>query len=134
MNDNLSAYLRKHWLYAFLINAVVTCITVLVIYSPLTGSLEGNGAVSIVAITGVIWSLFLTACSASIFLNLYARVRNDKIYAFFSYFIPPIIAALLGGANVGSHDMLPLFFTVNIPFFITQTVFYIKFLKVAGQF
>jgi hypothetical protein len=134
MTENLGAYLRKHWLYAFITNATATFIIVIVVNSPMMGSLEGNGAVSIAATMGIIWSLFLTACSASIFLNLYAKVRNNKIYVFFSYFIPPIIAALLVGASVGSSNALPSFIAVNIPFFVTQTVFCIKFLKVASQF
>jgi len=130
---HIEGYLQKHLLYAFLINAFSAFLSVQLVYAHLAGSLEGNQGVMIVALSGAIWSVFLTVCSTTIFLNIYPSIRNDKIYVFFTYYLLPIIAALIAGGVMRSSGMLPAFFTVTIPFFISQTVFYIRFLKIADK-
>jgi len=132
-NGGIESYLQKNLLYAFLINALLAFLSVQIVYSHLTGSMEGNQGVMIVALSGAMWSAFLTVCSATIFLNVYPSIRTDKIYVFFTYYLIPIIAALIAGGYMRSSGMLPAFFTVTIPFFISQTVFYIRFLKTAGK-
>ncbi|MEO6980200.1 MAG: hypothetical protein ABI113_17545, partial [Mucilaginibacter sp.] len=72
-------------------------------------------------------------CSTTIFFNVYPSIRADKIYVFFTYYLLPIIAALIAGGYMRSSGMLPAFFTVTIPFFISQTVFYMRFLKIADK-
>lgn len=131
--SRIARYLQKNLLYAFLINAFLAFLSVQVVYSLLAGSFEGKQGVMIVALSGAIWSAFLTVCSTTIFLNVYPSIRNDKIYVFFTYYLLPIIAALIASGYMRSSGMLPVFFTVTIPFFILQAVFYIRFLKIAGK-
>ncbi|WP_295794263.1 hypothetical protein [Mucilaginibacter sp.] len=132
-DGRIEGYLQKNLLYAFLINVLLAFLSVQVVYAHLTGSLEGSQGVMIVALSGAIWSVFLTVCSTTIFLNVYPSIRNDKIYVFFTYYLLPIIAALIAGGNMRSSGMLPAFFTVTIPFFISQTIFYIRFLKISDK-
>ncbi|MEP6614666.1 MAG: hypothetical protein ABJA76_22325 [Mucilaginibacter sp.] len=132
-NSRIAGYLQKNLLYAFLINAFLTFLSVQVVYSRLAGSFEGNQGVMIVALSGALWSAFLTVCSTTVFLNVYPSILADKIYVFFTYYLLPIIAALIAGGYMRSSGMLPAFFTVTIPFFISQTVFYMRFLKIADK-
>ena len=132
-DSRIAGYLQKNLLYAFLINAFLTFLSVQVVYSRLGGSFEGNQGVMIVALSGAIWSVFLTVCSTTVFLNVYPSIRADKIYMFFTYYLLPLIVALIAGGYMRSSGMLPAFFTVTIPFFISQTVFYIRFLKIADK-
>ena len=130
--NGIAGYLQKRLLYAFIINAFTTFLSVQVVYSRMKSSFEGNQAVTLVSLFGVLWSLCLTICSTTILLNVYPSVREDKIYVFFWYYVLPLIAALIAGAKMDS-ETLPAFFTATIPFFISQTVFYLKFLKLAAK-
>lgn len=132
-SGSIEGYLQKNLLYAFLINALLAFLSVQVVYSHLAGSMDGNQGVMIVALSGAIWSVFLTVCSTTIFLNVYPSIRNDKIYVFFTYYLLPIIAALIASGYMRSSGMLPVFFTVTVLFFVSQSVFYIRFLKIADK-
>jgi len=132
-SGSIEDYLRKNLLYAFLINVLLAFLAVQVVYAHLASSMEGSQGVMIVALSGAIWSVFLTVCSTTIFLNVYPSIRNDTIYVFFTYYLLPIIAALIAGGYMRSSGMLPAFFTATIPFFISQTIFYIRFLKIADK-
>ena len=132
-DSRVAGYLQKNLFYAFLINAFLTFLSVQVVYSRLTGSLEGNQGVMIVALSGALWSAFLTLCSTTTFLNVYPSIRTDKIYVFFSYYLLPLIASLVAGGNMRSSEMLPVFFTVTIPFFLAQSIFYMRFLNIVDK-
>lgn len=133
-DNNIAGYLQKNWLYAFIINVIITFVSVQIVNSGIKRSLEGNQAVLLVSILGAFWSFCLTVSSATIFLTAYAKIRKDKIYVFFCYFTLPGVVAVIAWANLGPPDMLPIFFSVTIPFFTTQTIFFIRFLKIADEF
>lgn len=80
--SRIAGYLQRNLFYAFLINAFLTFLAVQVVYSRLAGSFEGNQGVMIVALSGALWSVFLTVCSTTIFLNVYPSIRTDKVYVF----------------------------------------------------
>ena len=132
-DSRIAGYLQKSLFYAFAINAFLTFLSVQVVYSRLTGSLEGNQGVMIVALSGALWSAFLTVCSTTIFLNVYPSIRTDKIYVFFTYYLLPLIAALIAGGYMRSSRNAACLFNGNYSFFYITNRFLYKISKNSRQ-
>jgi cytochrome bd-type quinol oxidase subunit 2 len=72
--------------------------------------------------------LVLFLSSTTIYLNLLPRIRNSKVYSFSSFFLLPIITAMLSIASMDGfkHDQ-PIFSMMVIPFFVIMAFHYVRF-------
>ena len=119
---NIFKALWKGLLFTFLSSALLTLIIVQIVFEELAHSLEGG---AVLPIGAVLWNFALTVSASTIFFNLYLPVRNSIFYCFLSYFIVPFFIALYVGLNAG--DLMKLFFTSTVSFFVVQAWFFIKF-------
>jgi hydrogenase-4 membrane subunit HyfE len=130
MADNdTTGYLQKNLIYALVFNPFLSFGAAQVVKSQIPGNFGGDHGALFLSLSGAMWALFLTICSTTVLLNVYPFIRENKVYSFFCYYLLPATAAIIAGIYVGPPETLPAFLTVTIPFFITQTFFYLKFLK-----
>lgn len=97
-------------------------------YADTRGSLEGNQVVFITIVAGICWTLILTLCSLTVYLNLYADIRGNRVYCMLTFFLLPVLLILVMFGLSGFNDLGWLAIT-NGAFLITHVFFCIRFLK-----
>ncbi len=120
--------LTKDLALGLLINAVATVLLVHIFYSKISAGFDGKQAVTLISVLSILWVLFLSVCSLTVFLNLYAAVRSNKFYILLTYYLLPVIAAVIA-LSIEDSEATPLILVVTIPFFITQSYFCVRFIK-----
>lgn len=94
---------------------------------------HGEGDFSNLLILGgcIIYSIFCSICSYTIYLNLYNTVRENIWLSLLTFYSPmlilPLLALLVWSANDGLLALRFMFFA--IPFLIPQTYYFIRFRK-----
>jgi O-antigen/teichoic acid export membrane protein len=70
----------------------------------------------------------LSLSSTTIYLNLLPGIRNSRVYSISSFFLLPIISAILSIASMDGfkHDR-PIFSMMVIPFFVIMAFHYVIF-------
>lgn len=121
--------LTKNLFLTFLISSVLTFLGVNVFYADTKGSLEGNQVVFIIVIASICWTLILTLCSLTVYLNLYASIRGSRIYSMLTFFLLPLSLILVMFSLNGFDDMWKSFAITSGTFVITHLFFYMRFLK-----
>jgi cytochrome bd-type quinol oxidase subunit 2 len=126
----MKKYLWKSLLYTFLASAFLAFLLIQIAFSKESDGLEAKQAVLLFAVAGVFWSLALSICSTTVFLNLYPQIRQNNFYRFTSYYVVPLLAVVLIVVTTYSPDspkMTGQFLISNIPFFAVHTCFFIDF-------
>ncbi|GAA3993329.1 hypothetical protein [Mucilaginibacter dorajii] len=134
--DIILKQLRKGWLTTLVLSPLAACLAIqLVLLKPSEG-FEGKQAALVLSILGAILAIVLVVGAATLFLNLYPDVRNEKSYIFFSWYLIPVLLIIIfvtTSDSTDEPDMWPLFAAAALPFFCIHTWFFIRFIKAMGR-
>jgi len=120
--------LSKDLALGLLINSLAAVLFVHIFYKSISAGFEGNQALTLISVLAILWIVFLMICSLSVFFNLYPVVRSNKFYIILTYYLLPVAAAVIA-FSIEDSEAAPLILVVNIPFFVTQSVFLVRFIK-----
>ena len=88
---------------------------------------EGLPALKLLLLLSNVQMIFTTLTILPIFLNLIQKIRNNKYYRFMTFYLLPILILIKEcyPFDDGSGILMELF--LHISFFISITIFYIKY-------
>lgn len=117
----------------FFLSCFITWLCVQLMYSGISGSLEGGQAVGLFLIICIFMIFILTSSSVSVFLNLSEKIRTNKSYVALSFFFLPVISLFFSMwyfkmTPKTSNDYIELSMII-IPFFSIHTYYYFQFIK-----
>lgn len=129
MRSVIAKQLTKNLFLTFLISIVLTFLGLNTFYAGTRGSLEGNQIVFIIIIMSIFWIFILTLCSLTVYLNLYAGIRGNRVYCMLTFFLLPMLLILVMSGLTGFDSMWESFAITNGAFVITHVFFYMRFRK-----
>jgi cytochrome bd-type quinol oxidase subunit 2 len=129
MMPNISKVLSGILLKTFFLSSLLTVLAYQIIYSRQYQSFESKQGNFIETIGGVFWTLVLTICSLTIFLNLNEKVRNRPILCILSFFfLPTLVTFIIWTIGDRNSEWLTFFINTFI-YFLTLSFFYIFFVR-----
>jgi hypothetical protein len=123
----IAKQLAKNWLLTFCINCVLMPLTMLIAFSKMTGSIEGNSGIILLMIASIVWCFTLSMASLTVFLNLYPSVSNSMLLSILSFFLLPGLATTAVYATFNYPEIQQCFFACTGLYFLTHSYFYISF-------
>lgn len=134
--DVVLKQLRKGWLITLVLSPLAAFGAEALSSMAQSGSFAINQNVLLLAITGAILSVVLVIGSATIFLNLYPDVRDERTYSLFAWYLAPVVISMIMmtiSDATDDWDMWKLYLAMALPFFAIHTWFYTRFVKVWGR-
>ncbi|MEO6482003.1 MAG: hypothetical protein ABIO10_16155 [Ferruginibacter sp.] len=125
--------LTKNLLLTFFISSILTFFAIQIYFSKDAGSLEGSQGIFITTLGSIFWILVLAASSLTIFLNLYDKIRLNKLYSALTFYLLPVLVAAIFFIKSGIEKEWDSFFVITILYFFTQTYFFVKFTKANNE-
>ena len=125
----IAKQLTKNWLLTFCMSCGLMILTVLIIFSENTGSIEGNSGIIILMIACIVWCFILSVSSLTIFLNLYTSVSSKLWLSILSFFLLPGLVSVAIYTTLNYQEIRECFFVCIGLYFLTHGYFWIQFRK-----
>jgi hypothetical protein len=132
MKNKIAKFLTKGLLLTFICSTVLTIIAVHIFYNEEASGHEG-GLIFVLDLYCIAALLVLTICSATVYLNLQEKVRNNSQNLFLSFFSTPLLFILALFAKSTAADIWQVHTIIFFSFLLIHTIHYLKFKKVSFQ-
>ena len=129
MRSVIAKRLTKNLFLTLLISSVLSFLGVNAFYADGAGHLERDQYIFIIEIMNICWTFILTLCSLTVYLNLNANIRSNRVYCMLTFFLLPVLLILVMFSLNGFDDMWEPFAITSGTFVVTHLFFYIRFLK-----
>jgi hypothetical protein len=131
MQQKIKKYLLKIWLLTFIFSGLSTFILVHLI--EINRRIDNRCYMPYFTEVGfTIFSMILTFCFSTIFLNLNKKISQNRNLNLLSFFLLPAICVLIFATFLGQDTTgLKYLFATVIPFLLLISFYYYKFRKLA---
>ena len=132
MKNKIAKVLTKGLIFTFACSSILTIILLHIFYNQEASGHEG-GLIIVLDLYGIVASLILTICSATVYLNIKDNIRNNPLNLLLSFFVAPLLFILVFAVNYTKDDIWQVYFIIAASFFLTHTIHYFKFIKMNFQ-